>query len=235
MANLSSMVSPYLFPTFHQISTLEKTTCRQCSILLDSTQLIGSAWACEHERITKKYNQTRSEKLDCCPKNGPSHPKYCWNVSRHPTKPPGNNILNHIERTSSITRIDVSNHLPSDRTRLKTQLTPQPSVQTQKTRWARQLYNPNGHNFNCRVATHWKKRLHQRKDKTRPVSTKWINTVEKLYRQSKTNRRSKRHKTWKTTSTTKFLTFNRWEQTSMHPKPVVPQLIFTTRRYRAQN
>ena len=28
-----SRVSPFLFPTFHQISTLEKTTCRQCSIL----------------------------------------------------------------------------------------------------------------------------------------------------------------------------------------------------------
>ena len=44
---------------------------------LDSTQLIGSASACEHERVTKKYNQTLSERLDCCPKNGPSHPKYC--------------------------------------------------------------------------------------------------------------------------------------------------------------
>ena len=33
MTNLSSTVSPFLFPTFHQISTLEETTCRQCSIL----------------------------------------------------------------------------------------------------------------------------------------------------------------------------------------------------------
>ena len=33
MTNLSLRVSPYLCSTFHQISTLEKTTCRQCSIL----------------------------------------------------------------------------------------------------------------------------------------------------------------------------------------------------------
>ena len=33
MTNLSSTGCPYLFPTFHQISTLEKTSCRQCSIL----------------------------------------------------------------------------------------------------------------------------------------------------------------------------------------------------------
>ena len=33
MTNLSSTGLPYLCSTFHQISTLEKTTCRQCSIL----------------------------------------------------------------------------------------------------------------------------------------------------------------------------------------------------------
>ena len=33
MTNLSIRVSSYLCSTFHQISTLEKTTCRQCSIL----------------------------------------------------------------------------------------------------------------------------------------------------------------------------------------------------------
>ena len=33
MTNLSSTGLPVLFPTFHQISALEKTTCRHCSIL----------------------------------------------------------------------------------------------------------------------------------------------------------------------------------------------------------
>ena len=145
------------------------------------------------------------------------------NVSRHPTKPPGNNILNHIERTSSTTRIDISNHLPSDRTRIwKTQLTPgghgSYTIQMDKTSIAERPYTESY--------------TRGRKD------TSSLNQMDqycwKLYRQSKTNRRSKRHKNWKTTSTTKFLTFNRWEQTSMHPKPVVPQLIFTTRRYRTR-
>ena len=33
MTNLLDTDSPYLFPTFHQTSTLEKTTCRHRSIL----------------------------------------------------------------------------------------------------------------------------------------------------------------------------------------------------------
>ena len=56
-----------------------------------------------------------------------------------------------------------------------------------KTRWARQLYNSK-EKLTLRIGHTLKI---PEEGETRPVATKWTNTVEKLYRQSKTNRKSK--------------------------------------------
>ena len=50
------------------------------------------------------------------------------NALRLPTKTTWEQLLNHIGRTPSTTRIDISNHPKITCTCLKTQLTPQPSV-----------------------------------------------------------------------------------------------------------
>ena len=141
-----------------------------------------------HERVTKKYNQTRSERLDLCPKNGPSHPKilskmYC------------DTRQNHLGTTFSITlRKNIFYHTnwhfqPPPKwsnSHLKTQLTHNQALQTQNTVGTADIQ------FKRKTSIAERPYIEiPEEGETCPVATKWTNTVEKLYRQLKTNRKSK--------------------------------------------
>ena len=94
---------------------------------LISTQLIGGAWACENERVTEKYSQTWFWETGQLSQERFIALKYL-EMYRDTQQDHLGTAFSIIWKTSTTTRIDISNHLPSVRTHLRTQLTPQPSV-----------------------------------------------------------------------------------------------------------